>query len=222
MTDTLSTRVTRIITGSAHAFLDVVEDLAPEAMLRQATRELDQVMSDVRVDLGKVEAAKHLLTSQVTRLNTENETLADSIEAALTSGNDDLARAGVERQVLIEDQLPVLQHSLAEQGERGKELEGYITALVAKRREMEDALKTYLASKAQAGTGATGAGKASHDSRVEQSQTAFDRVMARQTGVTGTVGTDLGDAQKLKELADLARSNRVAERLATIKAKLGK
>lgn len=222
MAETLSTRVTRIIAGSAHAVLDALEDMAPEAMLRQATREIDQVMADVRVDLGKVEAAKHLITAQITKLNTENETLAASIETALAAANDDLARAGVERQVLIEDQLPVLQRSLAEQSERGRELEGYITALVAKRREMEDALKAYLASQAQVGTAAVASGKTTHDAKVEQAQNAFDRVMARQTGVTGTVGAPQGDAQKLKELADLARNNRVDERLAAIKARLEK
>ena len=222
MADTLSTRVTRIIAGSAHAFLDAVEDMAPEAMLRQATRELDQVMADVRGDLGKVEAAKHLITSQITKLNTENETLAGSIETALSAANDDLARAGVERQVLIEDQLPVLQRSLAEQSERGRELEGYITALVAKRREMEDALKAYIASTAQSGSATTSSGKATNDARVEQAQAAFDRVMSRQVGVSGTVGAPQGDAQKLKELADLARNNRVDERLAAIKARLEK
>jgi phage shock protein A len=220
MAETLSTRVTRIIAGSAHAVLDALEDMAPEAMLRQATREIDQVMGDVRVDLGKVEAAKHLLTSQITKLNTENETLSASIETALSAANDDLARAGVERQVLIEDQLPVLQRSLAEQSERGRELEGYITALVAKRREMEDALKAFLESKAQVGSAATTSGKATHDARVEQAQTAFDRVMSRQTGLSGTVGASQGDAQKLKDLADLARNNRVDERLAAIKARL--
>lgn len=222
MAETLSTRVTRIVAGSAHAFLDAVEDMAPEAMLRQASREIDQVMADVRVDLGKVEAGKHLLTTQINKLNTENEQLAAQIESALASNNEDLARAGVERQVLIDDQLPVLQRSLAEQQDKSKELEGYITALIAKRREMEGALQTYLASKAQAGSATTGAGKANHDSRVEDAQSAFDRVLARQTGVSGVVGQPQGDAQKLKELQDVARNNRVSERLAEIKAKLGR
>lgn len=222
MAETLSTRVTRIVAGSAHAFLDAVEDMAPEAMLRQATREIDQVMADVRVDLGKVEAGKHLLTTQINKLNTENEQLAAQIESALVSSNEDLARAGVERQVLIDDQLPVLQRSLAEQQDKARELEGYITALIAKRREMEGALQTYLASKAQAGSATTGAGKATHDSRVDDAQSAFDRVIARQTGVSGVVGQPQGDAQKLKELQDVARNNRVSERLAEIKAKLGR
>ncbi len=48
MADSLASRVTRILAGSAHAFLDVVEDMAPEAMMRQAVREIDQVMGEVR------------------------------------------------------------------------------------------------------------------------------------------------------------------------------
>ena len=161
MAETLALRVTRILAGSAHAFLDVVEDLAPEAMLRQAVREIDQVMSEVRTDLGKVEAAKHLVTSQINKLNNENEQIATQIETALAAGKEDLARAGIERQTLIDDQTPVLQRSLTEQQERAGELERYITALAAKRREMEEALQQYLASLAHAGS-AGFASKGSH------------------------------------------------------------
>jgi phage shock protein A len=221
MAETLAVRVTRILAGSAHAFLDVVEDLAPEAMLRQAIREIDQVMGEVRVDLGKVEAAKHLVTSQINKLNNENEQIATQIETALESGKEDLARAGIERQTLIDDQTPVLQRSLAEQQERAGELERYITALAAKRREMEEALQQYLASLAHAGT-AGAASKATHDSRVEDARSAFDRVLARQVGITALSSGPQGDAQKLKELQDLARQNRIEERLAQLKLRLQK
>jgi phage shock protein A len=221
MAETLAVRVTRILAGSAHAFLDVVEDLAPEAMLRQAVREIDQVMSEVRVDLGKVEAAKHLVTSQINKLNNENEQIATQIETALESGKEDLARAGIERQTIIDDQTPVLQRSLAEQQERAGELERYITALAAKRREMEEALQQYLASLAYAGS-AGAASQATHDSRVEDARSAFDRVLARQVGITALSSGAQGDAQKLKELQDLARQNRIEERLAQLKLKLQK
>jgi phage shock protein A len=220
MAETLAVRVTRILAGSAHAFLDAVEDMAPEAMMRQAVREIDQVTSEVRVDLGKVEAAKHLVTSQIGKLNNESEQLAANIDTALKRGEDDLARAGIERQTLIDDQVPVLQRSLAEQLDRGRELEGYLTALLAKRREMESELQQYLASRAHAATAASATGKASQDARVEDARSAFDRVLARQTGVSGLNPADAGDAQKLKELQDLARHNRIEERLAQLKAQL--
>jgi phage shock protein A len=222
MAETLAVRVTRILAGSAHAFLDVVEDMAPEAMMRQAVREIDQVMGEVRADLGKVEAAKHLITTQINKLNTENEQIAAQVETALGKGQEDLARAGIERQTIIDDQTPVLQRSLHEQQDRGRELEGYITALLAKRREMEGAIQQYLASQQHATTASSASGKATHDARVEDARSAFDRVIARQTGVTGLTGTQTGDAQKLKELQDLARRNRIEERLAQLKAKMPK
>ncbi len=222
MADTLAVRVTRIMAGSAHAFLDAVEDMAPEAMMRQAIRELEQVLAEVRVDLGKVEAGKHLVVSQMTKLNDENELLSAQIETALSQGKDDLARAGVERQTLIEDQTPVLQRSLAEQNDRASELEGYITGLLAKRREMEEVLKEYLVGQARVSSVSTAAGKGSKDSKVESAQSSFDRVLSRQTGISGMVGGATGDAVKLRELQETARRQRVDEKLAALKAKLGK
>jgi phage shock protein A len=222
MAETLATRVTRILAGSAHAFLDVVEDMAPEAMMRQAVREIDQVMGEVRVDLGKVEAAKHLITTQINKLNSESEQLSANVETALTSGQEALARAGIERQTLIDDQVPVLQRSLTEQQEKARELEGYITALLAKRREMEGELQQYLASRQHATSAGSASGKANHEARVDDARSAFDRVLARQTGVSGLNPANAGDALKLKELQDLARNNRIEERLAQLKAKLNK
>jgi hypothetical protein len=48
-TETLAARLLRILAGSAHALLDVIEDLAPEAMLRQAAREMDQVLMTLMI-----------------------------------------------------------------------------------------------------------------------------------------------------------------------------
>ena len=222
MAETLSARVTRILAGSAHALLDAIEDIAPEAVMRQAIREIDQVLGDVRLDLGKVEAAKHLTTSHINKLNNENEQLASDVELALERGEEGLARAGIERQTLIDDQTPVLQHSLSEQQDKSRELEGYITALLAKRREMEDTFQLYLASRAQASPAAAATGRVNQGARVDNAQSAFDRTLARQTGVTGLGSLPAGDAQKLKELQELARRNRIDERLAQLKARLTK
>ena len=219
MADTIAVRVTRIVSGSVHALLDAVEDAAPEATMGQAIREVDQVIDEVRTELGRVEAAKHLVTTQLNKLNTESEHLAGQIELAMGQNRDDLVRSGLEKQINIEDQVPVLQKSLADQQDKGKELEGYITALLAKKREMEQALQEFIAARAsatspRAQSGAAGSGRG----RVESAGSAFDRVMARQTGVAGLTGSGTADAAKLKELQDLQRSHRIEERLAKLKA----
>ena len=222
MTDTIASRVTRVVSGSVHALLDAVENAAPEVTMAQAVREVDRVIDDVRAELGRVEASKHLATAQLNKLNTDHEQLAAQVEAALGQGREDLARAGLEKQLNIEDQVPVLQKSLADQRDTGKELEGYIAALLAKKREMEQALRDYVSARASqtAGKGAsagpiTSRGKG--EDRVANAGAVFDRVLAKQTGLSGLTSPATGDAVKLRELQDLQRANRIEERLAQLK-----
>jgi phage shock protein A len=148
MSDSIASLVTRVIGGSVHALLDAVENASPESAMSQAIREVDQALDEVRVELGRVEAVKHLATASLNKLNSQNETLASQIEIAMAKGDETLARAGIARQVDIEDQIPVLQRSLHDAMDRGKELEGYIAALAAKKREMEAALSDFLAARA--------------------------------------------------------------------------
>lgn len=225
MTDTIASRVTRVIGGSIHALLDAVEDAAPEAAMAQAIREVDQAIDEVRAELGRVEAVKHVASSGLNKLNSQNEALAGQVEVAVAKGDEVLARAGIARQVDIEDQIPVLQRSLQDATDRGKELEGYIVALLAKKREMESALQDFVAARAAApATAASGAGApgpaapAGAQGKVERAGSAFDRVLARQTGIAGATAPVNPDAAKLRELQDLARAHRIDERLAALKA----
>lgn len=218
MADNIATRVSRIIAGSAHALLDKAENLAPDAVMAQTIREIDQVISEVRGDLGKAEAAKHLVLSQIAKLNTEHGKLDEQVEIAVTQNRDDLASAAIGRQADIEDLLPVLQKSLDEQSERAKELESYIVALNAKKRELDQTLIEYRTTLAnQAATPSLG-GISDRQARVEEAESSFNRVLSQQTGVASGVGGVNSDAGKLKELVEMQRSNRIAERLAAIKA----
>jgi phage shock protein A len=224
MTDTIASRVTRVIGGSVHALLDVMENTAPEATMAQAIREVDQAIDEVRSELGRVEAVKHVASSSLNKLNTQKETLAEQIEIAIGKGDEPLARAGIARQVDIDDQIPVLQRSLQDSVGRGNELEGYIAALTAKKREMESALQDFIAAQAAAtapgtpgASGASASGSTVHR-KVERAGDAFDRVLTRETGIA-TAGSPVNpDAAKLRELQEMARSHRIDERLAALKA----
>jgi phage shock protein A len=219
MTDTIATRVTRVIGGSVHALLDAVENAAPEATMAQAIREVDQAIDEVRGELGRVEATKHLATSSLNKLNTHKETLAEQIEIAMAKGDEGLARAGIAKQIDIDDQIPVLQRSLQDAIGRGNELEGYIAALLAKKREMESALQDFLSARAAAaGPPGAGASSSTTKDRADRAGAAFDRVLARQTGIAGATSTINADAAKLRELQELARTHRIDERLAALKA----
>src|SRR5262249_24660493 len=223
VTDTIASRGTRVIGGSVHALLDAVEDAVPEATMAQAIRGVDQAMDEVRAELGGVEAVKHVATSGLNKLNNENETLAGQVELALQKGDETLARAGIAKQVDIEDQIPVLQRSLQDAIDRGKELEGYIAALLAKKREMESALQDFLAGRGavpgQPGSRPSNSGgTAATQGKVDRAGSAFDRALARQTGIVGATSALNADAAKLRELQELARNHRIDERLAAVKA----
>ena len=220
MTDTIASRVTRVIGGSVHALLDAVENAAPEATMAQAIREVDQAIDEVRGELGRVEAVKHVAASSLNKLNTQKETLAEQIDIAMTKGDETLARAGIARQLDIDDQIPVLQRSLQDSIGRGKELEGYIAALHCQ--------------EARDGVGAAGlhcqpceprrrrpgderserhdAGQGRSRGRgVRSGDGARDRARGRGLGVNA-------DAAKLQELQEMARTHRIDERLAALKA----
>jgi phage shock protein A len=220
MTDSLKTRVGRVIAGSVHALLDRIEDQAPEATMEQSIREADAVIDEVRHELGTVSANRHLSQRQHANLNQLHATLSSQIDEAMTAGREDLARAAVARQLDIEAQLPVLETTLAEHARQEGELTGFVAALLAKKREMQDALAEFRKSRAAAAATATapaGAGSAAH--RIGKVTDAFDRVYERQTGLSGTARQNsLQQAAQLKELDDLVRDNKIAERMAQLKA----
>lgn len=222
MSETLTQRVGRLIAGSFHSLVDAVENAAPESVMAQAVREIDTAIADVRADLGTVEAQRHLTAKRLTEESARHETLGEQAAFAIEQGREDLAEAALGRQIDIEAQLPVLESRLAALAEDRARLEGYVTALQAKRREMLEALEDYrkaMEQKASAtgtSTGTSRPGESVND-RAERAGAAFDRIFQRQTGLSGTRGAGTNAAQ-LAELETLSRDNRVAERLAQLKA----
>lgn len=220
MADSLKTRVGRVIAGGVHALLDHLEDQAPEAMMEQSIREADNVINDVRHELGIVAANRHLAQQQHASLNGQHARLTEQVEQAMTHNRDDLVRAAVARQLDIEAQLPVLENTLSEHASQEGELQGFVSALLAKKREMMEALSEFRKSRAAASSQMSGASAgASPEQRIEAVTGAFDRIYERQTGLTGVArGSTLQQTGQLKELDDLARNNKIAERIAQLKA----
>ncbi len=220
MADSLKTRVGRVIAGGVHALIDRLEDQAPEAMMEQSLREAESVIDDVRHELGQVSANRHLAQQQHASLNRQHETLTAQVAEAMRASREDLAHAAISRQLDIEAQLPVLESTLAELARQEQELQGFVAALLAKKREMQDALAQFRASRAAAaGPSATAAKAGGAAGRLEAATESFDRVHQRQTGLSvAAQGASLEQAARLRELDDLVRKNKIAERLAQLKA----
>lgn len=222
MTDTLAVRVGRIVAGSAHAFVDAIEGAMPDAVLQQTLREIDKAIDEVRTELGRAIAEKHLAGKRLTEQSSRHEELTRNIELALEQGREDLARAAVERQLDVEAQAPVLEATVADAGRRETELEGYVAALTAKRREMEDAFNAMRQTRAraaeQAGAASPGGEGGGVARRVDAATGTFDRMMQREGAPAGGE-VDRALDSKVAALDRLARDHRIEERLAAIRAR---
>ena len=167
-------------------------------------------------------ANKHLASKRLMDANTRHEDLAEKIELALSQKRDDLAEAAISQQLDLEAQMPVLETTIKESGEKQKELEGFVSALQAKKREMKDELAAFRASREQAAATEAGTAAAAAGSdvagKVARAESAFGRVLESQTGLASN-SADLANAGKLAELEDLSRTNRIQERLAAAKAR---
>lgn len=219
MADSLKTRVGRVIAGGVHALLDKIEDLNPHAAMEQAIREADGVIDEVRHELGTVSANRHLAQQQHAKLNRSHEDLRDQIAQAMAASREDLARAAVSRQIDIEAQIPVLETTLADLARQEQDLQGFTAALLAKKREMQEALAEFRKSRAATESAAQPVGQGNVEQRLGQVTDAFDKIYQRQTGLDGTqrAGT-LDQAARLSELEAMVRDHKIAERLAQIKA----
>lgn len=222
MADTLRQRVSRVIAGGAHALMDKIEDAAPVAILEQSVREVENIVDEVRAELGRAVANRHLAQQQHLNLNKEHEQLGASIQQALDNNREDLAKPAIARQIDIEAQLPVLESSLADLGAQEKELTGYVDALMGKQREMQAAIRDFEQSRKNADSAAArGTGVSTPvGAKLQAAQSAFDRTYQRQTGLdTAGRGTSLEQSAKLKELGDMVREHKINERLTALKAK---
>ena len=219
MSESITRRVARLVSGSVNALVDAVESSAAESVMEQAIREIDTAIADTRAELGQQVAQKHLASKKLMEENSRHEALTGQLEIAVANGRDDLAEAGIAEQMDIEARIPVLEGAIADASAKEKELEGFIQALQAKKREMQAELAHYLQAeqaKMQAENAVTKKGSSAAD-KAGRASDAFGRVLQKASGIAGR-DTSLASASKLAELDELARQNRVAERLAALKA----
>lgn len=219
MSESITRRVARLVSGSVNALVDAVEHSAPETVMEQAIRELDSAIADTRTELGQLVAQKHLASKKLMEENSRYEALAGQLEVAVANGRDDLAEAGIAEQMDIEARIPVLEATISDGAAREKELEGFVQALQAKKREMQAELRAFVQAQqatTEAASTVTQRGDTAAD-KAGRASDAFGRVLEKASGIAGR-DTGLSNAGKLAELEDLARKNRVAERLAALKA----
>jgi phage shock protein A len=219
MKESITGRVGRIVSSSVNALVDAIENVAPAMVMEEAIREVDAVLDEVRVELGKILAQKHLAEQRLSDNRKKHTDLSQKAQIAVTEKRDDLAEAAIAQLMDIEAQIPVLEKAVTEAGARESELEGYVAALQAKRREMREELAHFTKAEERSAAAGTASASVPADiaAKVGKAGSAFDRIMEKNTGLPNA-STGVDSAAKLAELEELARQNRIKERLAAIKA----
>ena len=207
MSEGMTRRVGRLISGSINAVIDAAENVSPVIVMQESIREVDQAITEVRHELGKLEVQKYTLQDRLKNEENKFQLLQGQILVAINEDREDLAEVAISKQMDIEVQLPVLKKALSDAQEQSVEMEGFIAALQAKKREMQEELKRFKTHTQE------GDNSASTKEQVSRAEEAFNRVM----------GTDVPpqsnqDEAKLAELEALSRKHRIEERLRAMKA----
>ncbi|GMA77063.1 hypothetical protein GCM10025880_34800 [Methylorubrum aminovorans] len=210
MPENILTRVGRIIGGLSNAAIDAVEDRNPLAVAEQALREIDAVIHEARLDLGKIKAEEHRLTARRSQLDGELSALPEKLSLALAGGREDLARAGISRQLDLESQIEAIDSSLAEVAERHGAATKAMQAAQAARRDAEHRIALLRQPPTKAADPLDGYGReeVTRTRQLEQSLRAIDRV----TGTASAVADP-----SVEELDRLHRDDAIERRLAALK-----
>jgi phage shock protein A len=219
MAETIFARVSRLLSATVEDTVDRMEQAGGDVVMREAIREADRAIDQVKAQLESTMARRLQASRQQKMLAERAQELTSKARFAVEADRDDLAEAALSRQVDFEAQAKKLELVQSQAREEEQRLEDGLAALSARKRQMEDALSAYLVSRREAALGGDGPTRPdrSAEKKVDAAEQAFDRAMA---GVGG-VGLARGDADAINRVAEIdgmQKSATVAERLSALKA----
>src|SRR5215475_15785542 len=156
MAESIFARVSRLLSATVEDTVDRMEQAGGDAVMREAIREADRAIDQVKAELQSTTARRLQATRQQKMLTERAEELTTKAKFALGQGREDLAEAALSRQIDFEAQAKALDavQDLARQEEQ--RLGDGLAALTARKRQMEDALQAYLVSRRDAARGGDG------------------------------------------------------------------
>jgi len=205
-------RMGRLLAAIASQTIDNAENSNKVALVKQAIREIDAGADEARYALGKSRAEEFRLKRRQDELNAEVAALTQKIHFAIAENRDDLARAGIARQIDLESQGLAMERAIdfieLEIDEQTKALQ----AMLGARREAEVRLADLEQSLARHAPQETGREASATNT------TGAERAMAAIARVTGVPASSVLGDKELDELDRLHRENEIALRLERIKS----
>lgn len=146
-----ASRIRNILRSKASRGLDKVED--PRDALDASYDRLVALLQQVRLGLAEVATAKKRIELQGQEMGARHRRLAEQAQEAMDHGREDVARAALERRVLLERQVLTIRDqfdALHRQTAGLQEKERHLAERVAAFRVEKETIKaTYTASQAQ-------------------------------------------------------------------------
>jgi phage shock protein A len=205
-------RMGRLLAAIASQTIDNAENNNKVALVKQAIREIDSGADEARIALGKSRAEEFRLKRRRDELDAEAANLNEKIRLAIAENREDLARAGVARQIDLESQTIALERATdfieLEIDEQTKALQ----AMLGARREAESRLADLEQSLLQQSLTETNRGPSATNTL------SADRAMAAIARVTGVPASSVLGDKELDELDRLHREKEIAARLERIKS----
>jgi phage shock protein A len=211
MNEGILSRMGRLIAGVANAAVDKAEGVNKIAVVEQALREIDSAADEARTDIGKARAEEYRIESRREEIVVDLRKLDEKIRLAVASDRDDLAKAGVARQIDLESQIAALDKALQAAKSYLDEGQQALQAVLATRREAEARLVDLKRSLAQFPE-ETAAGRARSNAA-----DGAARAVAAVSRVTGVPAGSPATSTELDELDRLHREQAIEARLAQFK-----
>jgi phage shock protein A len=230
---TLFQRAHDILSAKANKALDAAEkpdemlDLSYDQMLDQITR--------VRRGLVSIAASRKQIELQEQQLQHSVDHLQDQARAALSQGNDDLAKKALSRKAAAQGQIDGMEAEHQQLTEQEEKLEQTLDSLqkrVNNFRTQKEVLKAqYAAAQAQTSVSESAAGISQTlgdpGTEIQRAQDKIANMQARagavdellQSGVLEDVGGQTDDIQA--ELDEAGTQAQVDKELAALKAEIG-
>ncbi|RTM12356.1 MAG: PspA/IM30 family protein [Bradyrhizobiaceae bacterium] len=213
--DNFLSRVGRLIAGIAYDAIEQAEGKNKLGVVGQAIREIERAESEARDALAAARAEEYRLNARRTEIEREMADLAPKIEGAIADGRDDLARAGIARQMDLEAQFEVLSRAIDENNEKIEQcvtsLRAVLSALQDAEQRRADLAKSEAAASHQAATSPRKPGGGSAAAKALRA----GRAVARATGVPPGIPY----SSDIDELSALHRDKEIAARLARLKSR---
>lgn len=219
MAETIFARISRLLSATVEDSVDRLEKAGGEAVMREAIREADRAVDQVKAEREAVMSRRLQAARQQGLLAKRVEELNGKARFAIDEGRDDLAEAVLSRQIDFEAQGEKLGELQAQAREEEVRLEEGLAALKTRKTQMEDALSAYLIARREASQGGDGPSRPerSAEKKIESAEQAFDRAMTGAGGL-GLSRADADTVNRVAEIDVMQKSAAIAERLAALKA----